>query len=119
PGTASACRAYRPPAEHLSNRLNAPHEAVVAVTVVALETMGEGDFPEWRASLKTRAVLEGTPTRDLFVAQEFGGGGLCWRVPTPAVGERWIVFLTHADDEAGFAYPQALLPEGTLERLRR
>ncbi|RZJ32635.1 MAG: hypothetical protein EON86_20690 [Brevundimonas sp.] len=115
PGGASACRAPRSSAEHLSSRLNAPYEAIVAVTVAGLETEGDAAAPSWRAALTTRAVLQGLPKRDAFIAGELGGLGLCWRVPTPAVGERWIIFLTNADDESGFAYPEALLPDGFLQ----
>ena len=113
PVTASACRYYQAPAQHLANRLAEPYEAVVAVTVTDLET-GDMENPWWRASFRRESSIVGAPTNEVFVSDELGGPGVCWRVPTPAVGERWVMFLTHADDVSGFAYPQALLPVGTL-----
>ncbi len=107
---ASACRVYRPPAEHLAARLALPYEAITAATVSHVESVGDDDAPWWRATFRADRVITGEPTSRSLTSEQFGGRGLCWRVPTPAVGERWIVFLTHADDEAGFAYPEALLP---------
>lgn len=110
-GEASACRVHRPPAEHLASPLSEPYEAIVIATVSELETVGSDDVPWWRATFEVERPVKGEPQKRVFTSEQIGGGGVCWRVPTPAIGERWVVFLTHATDVDGFAYPQALVPE--------
>lgn len=100
-----------PPAEHLASHLSEPYEAIVIATVSELETVGSDDVPWWRATFEVERPVKGEPQKRVFISGQIGGGGVYWRVPTPAIGERWVVFLTHATDVDGFAYPQALLPE--------
>ena len=112
---ASACRVYRPPAEYLATHLTRPYETIVTATILEVEPRGEGGGPWWRATFQIGPVLKGRePDNKTLRLQEMGGFGMCWRVPTPVVGERWIVFLAHAEDETGFSYPEALLPNDVL-----
>lgn len=113
-GEASACRFYRPPAEHLANRLARPYEAIVRATVSEVETSGDDTAPSWRATFRVDGPVKGQASNRLLTSHELGGPGVCWSAPTPAIGERWVVFLAHRDHVDGFAYPEAFLPDGIL-----
>lgn len=105
-GEVSACRMYLLARVHLANHPSQPYDVGGLAILSYMDSGGDESAPWWRATFRVDSVFKGQPTNQMLTDYQFGGHGWCWRAPTPANGERWVVFLTQPDDAKGFAYPQ-------------
>lgn len=101
PGSAEACRVYRPPAQKIVDgyRLGAI-SSVALVRITAADFIGpeDRDVHPWRASARIERVVRGNnPVRTLSFERGYGSSACQEPYPLPRRGEVWVLYFWSAN----------------------